>query len=148
MRSTTIHHRGGIELSMTPMIDVVFLLLVFFLWTSSFQEPEFDLPGSLAAEPKAGTVERGDKPPPPEMFDEIVIRVIGKNLSSPELTLNGQSIAGLPELSDQLTVIAEMGVQPMVIVDPNEETPIGAAIRVYDAARAVGLQRVLFAAKK
>lgn len=148
MRSTTARRRQGIELSMTPMIDIVFLLLVFFLWTSSFQEPEFDLPGSLASQPQAGSVQRGDEPPPPEMFDEIVVRVTGPDLSSPNLTLNGQPLSGLGELSSQLTVIAEMGAQPPVIIDPDDETPVGAAIRVYDVARAVGLQRVLFAAKK
>lgn len=148
MRSTTVRRRAGIELSMTPMIDVVFLLLVFFLWTSSFQQPEFDLPGSLASQPKAGRVQRGEEPPPPEMFDEIVVRVRGTDISTPALTLNGQAVSGLDELSGQLTAIAEMGVQPPVIIDPDGETPIGAAIRVYDVARAVGLQRVLFAAKK
>lgn len=148
MRCATARRREGIKLSMTPMIDIVFLLLVFFLWTSSFQEPEFDLPGSLASQPQAGTVQRGDEPPPPEMFDEIVVRVIGTNISEPELTLNGQPVSGLADLSGQLTLIAEMGVQPPVIIDPDDETPVGAAIRVYDIARAVGLQRVLFAAKK
>ena len=33
----------SLELKMTPMIDVVFLLLVFFVWTSSFELPEFEV---------------------------------------------------------------------------------------------------------
>src|SRR6056297_257054 len=36
------------EFAMTSMIDVVFLLLVFFIWTSSFDRPEADLRGHVA----------------------------------------------------------------------------------------------------
>ncbi len=36
---------------MTPMIDVVFLLLVFFIWTSSFDRPERDLRSQIAEKP-------------------------------------------------------------------------------------------------
>ena len=35
---------------MTPMIDVVFLLLVFFLCTASFEQPEEDLAASLVVQ--------------------------------------------------------------------------------------------------
>ena len=60
----------SLELKMTPMIDVVFLLLVFFVWTTSFELPEFDLPGSLAELPMGAAEESSDKPPV-EKFDEI-----------------------------------------------------------------------------
>ena len=136
------------ELKMTPMIDVVFLLLIFFLWTSSFQPPEFDLPGSLASQPEAGMSARGKDQPPAEMFDEIVIEVRGTEVEAPQLSLNGQAVADLAALTEQLETIAALGVQPPVIIDPDDETPVGAAIRVYDVARGVGLERVLFAAKR
>ena len=49
MRRPELHQRtrGDLEISMTPMIDVVFLLLVFFVWTASFQVVENMLPTSL-----------------------------------------------------------------------------------------------------
>ena len=40
--------RRELEIKMTPMIDVVFLLLVFFVWTASFQAIEYLLPSSLS----------------------------------------------------------------------------------------------------
>jgi len=45
MRLATARHReaGRIELSMTAMIDVVFLLLIFFLVTTSFTKAERQL---------------------------------------------------------------------------------------------------------
>jgi biopolymer transport protein ExbD len=42
-------HRIGIKIDMTPMVDVAFLLLIFFMTTTSFKPPErvsVALPGS------------------------------------------------------------------------------------------------------
>lgn len=39
--------QGALELSMTSMIDVVFLLLIFFLVTSAFVPPEQQLPAAI-----------------------------------------------------------------------------------------------------
>ena len=36
-------HSGNLELNMTPMIDCVFLLLIFFMTTASFVETEREL---------------------------------------------------------------------------------------------------------
>ena len=50
MRRPSVFHRdqGALEIKMTPMIDVVFLLLVFFVWTASFHAVEYLLPSSLS----------------------------------------------------------------------------------------------------
>ena len=47
---------SGYDIPMTPMIDVVFLLLVFFVWTASFQLVENRLPGAIAPPTAGGTV--------------------------------------------------------------------------------------------
>ena len=75
LRLPKVHPGDSLELKMTPMIDVVFLLLVFFVWTSSFELPEFDLPSAIAETPTGATERRDDQPPPTEAFDEIVIRL-------------------------------------------------------------------------
>jgi biopolymer transport protein ExbD len=41
--------RRDLDVKMTPMIDVVFLLLVFFLWTASFRISEQVLPSNISA---------------------------------------------------------------------------------------------------
>ena len=45
-KSPLVRRAGDIDIdkAMTPMIDVVFLLLVFFVWTASFQIIEHVLP--------------------------------------------------------------------------------------------------------
>jgi hypothetical protein len=50
------------ELSMTSMIDVVFLLLIFFMTTSSFLKTERDLDSGIQVERRSGE-RRGDFEP-------------------------------------------------------------------------------------
>jgi biopolymer transport protein ExbD len=129
---------------MTPMIDVVFLLLVFFVWTSSFELPEFDLPSAIA-EPPSGGGQLSSEQRPTEVFDEIVIRLLMQD-ANVVIQLNGQSIDDIDALRTRIGAIIALGVQPPVIIDPAEQIRISSAIEVYDAARAAGADRVLFAA--
>ena len=145
MRVPQVSNSDTLELKMTPMIDVVFLLLVFFVWTSSFELPEFDLPSSLA-EPPIGSAEATSEIPPIEKFDEIVVRLKWQ-IDGTQIQLNGQQVERIGELSDRLAEIISLGVQPPVIVDPDEQVTMDLAVQVYDAARAAGADRVLFAAK-
>lgn len=137
---------GGdsLELKMTPMIDVVFLLLIFFVWTSSFELPEFDL-ASAIAEPPAGGSQVSSTRPPPEAFDEIVIR-LSMGDARIMIELNGQLLAGNAELRERLGEILALGVQPPVIIDPSPQITMNDAVRAYDSARLAGADRVLFAA--
>ena len=136
----------SLELKMTPMIDVVFLLLVFFVWTSSFELPEFDLPSAIADTPAGGTEISSEQPPPAEAFDELVVRV-SMEQAALVIDLNGQRFSSTTELKSRLAQILALGVQPPVIVDPSEEITMDVAVSVYDAARAAGSDRVLFAAQ-
>ena len=130
---------------MTPMIDVVFLLLVFFVWTSSFELPEFNLPSAIAEAPEGGSDANTTAEPPTEPFDEIVIKIASAN-GITQLTLNGQVVSGASEIKTRLAEIISLGVQPPVIVDPSPQIQMADAIEIYDAARLAGADRVLFAA--
>lgn len=129
---------------MTPMIDVVFLLLVFFVWTSSFELPEFDLPSAIA-EPPSGVASESNASPPVEPFDEVVITLSMKE-GQTRINFNGQSINGADAVRQKLSQIVALGIQPPVIIDPADEVTMNVAVSVYDAARAAGVDRVLFAA--
>jgi biopolymer transport protein ExbD len=56
--------RVSARLDMAPLIDVVFLLLIFFMLTSSFLQPSIPL-----ALPKAAT--KTDEPPPAPVFVSV-----------------------------------------------------------------------------
>lgn len=145
MRKPGLNRGTILELQLTPMIDVVFLLLVFFLWTTSFENPEFDLPGSIADSPIGGGVGVAERPTP-EPFDEIVIRLVRAG-DADRWLINDQPVADANELRQRVAEIVALGVQPPVIVDPDDEIPVGIAVRAYDAARAGGADRVLFAVR-
>ncbi|KAA1260752.1 Biopolymer transport protein ExbD/TolR [Rubripirellula obstinata] len=134
----------SIELKMTPMIDVVFLLLVFFVWTSSFELPEYDLPGAIAT-PPGGSIDSSAQPA--ETFDEIIIRISNRD-SMTSINMNGTVLADVDALTDRLAQVVAIGVQPPVIVDPDDNVTMDVAVSVYDAARSAGVDRVLFAASE
>ncbi|MEL6329253.1 MAG: biopolymer transporter ExbD [Planctomycetota bacterium] len=50
MRLTARRPEHGVELPITPLIDVVFLLLIFFLVTASFSTPQDQLSAGLISE--------------------------------------------------------------------------------------------------
>ena len=134
----------SIELKMTPMIDVVFLLLVFFVWTSSFDLPEFDLQASIAR-PPVGGLESDELNEEIEEFDEIVIQL---NQVEGQLIiyLNDEMVSSIDSLTEKLQSV-QVGIQPPVIIDPSDTVTVGNAVKVYDVARQTGSDRVLFAAR-
>ena len=146
VRRPNLVNDDGLELKMTPMIDVVFLLLVFFVWTSSFEVPEFNLPSSIAETPQGGSEANTSAEPPQEVFDELVIKVGSENGIS-RIYLNGKLVSDTETLQSKLTEILSLGVQPPVIVDPDPQIQMSDAVEVYDVARLAGADRVLFAAE-
>jgi len=72
--------RIGIAIDMTPMVDVAFLLLIFFMCTTQFKPPEKDkinLPdsNSNAKSPEAQIITIGVTAPKPENNNVSVVRV-------------------------------------------------------------------------
>src|SRR5262245_5986635 len=73
--------RIGISIDMTPMVDVAFLLLIFFMCTTQFKPPERDkitLPesNSEAKSPESDIITIAVTPPKPEYGGESHIRVL------------------------------------------------------------------------
>ncbi|WP_436716216.1 biopolymer transporter ExbD [Roseiconus lacunae] len=144
MRLPASRATGELEVKMTPMIDVVFLLLIFFVWTSSFETPEFDLPGAIAEKPEGGSAANTDAPPPVEPFDEIIIRLLHRD-GLVKIELAGDPVGSFEELRERLTQIIELGVQPPVIIAPEGAVQMEQAVKAYDVARSAGADRVLYA---
>lgn len=135
---------GGNPLAtaMMPMIDVVFLLLVFFLCTASFDEPEQNLAASLRVaqlDPGAGT-----DTAPPELDD---VTIVGDSRSGETVwTVNaGRSTADLGELTALLQQLAAIDRGLPVTIDAGPAVPMRDVVGAYDAARSAGFGRVLLA---
>jgi biopolymer transport protein ExbD len=124
--------------------------LIFFIWTSSFEIPEFDLPSAVAEataqQAAVGKIQTTDQPPPVEPFDEIVIR-LSRADALLIVELNDQQLDSLEALKNRLSEIIAIGVQPPVVIEPAAEITMNVAVATYDTARAAGADRVLFAAR-
>lgn len=75
--------RVGIAIDMTPMVDVAFLLLIFFMCTTVFKPPEKDkieLPesNSPAKSPESDIITIAVTAPKPENGNQSLVRVIYK----------------------------------------------------------------------
>jgi biopolymer transport protein ExbD len=136
--------RSPIELKMTPMIDVVFLLLIFFVCTASFQALEQVLPTSVSL-PAAGSE---SEPIDPELADleEVVVRV-SLEAGRAAWQVNERVVGDLASLRALLAQLVGIRSDLPVIVDVDGPVPMGDVIDVYDLCRLVGFDRVQFAAQ-
>jgi biopolymer transport protein ExbD len=141
--STYTRPSNSNEVLMTPLIDCVFQLMIYFLWTAGFQVAEHSLPGGIAA--VAGSAPSATITPPAAESDfaEVVVRVLYQD-GNISWSVNDMPLPTLAEVRGHLLRIAEASRTAPVIVHPDPDVPLGAAINVYDLARLQGL-RVAFA---
>ncbi len=142
-RRSPFARREPLEIKMTPMIDVVFLLLVFFVWTASFQVVEYLLPSELST--LLGNQAALEEPPPEADFEDVVIRIHWTD-DQPGWTINDQQADSLAQLHQRLQAIAQVKQDAPVILHPDEEVPLGDVINVFDLSRLVGFEKIQFVA--
>jgi len=117
--------RRRASVSLTPLIDVVFILLVFFMLASSFQSWR-----SIAMEPPVERGGGGGGAP------AVLIRLHPGG----GLDLNGRRV-GRAELRRRLDTYAGREQPPRVLIEPRSGVPLQRAVRVIDLVEAAGLTR-------
>lgn len=125
--------REELELNITPLIDIVFLLLIFFMVSTTFQK-QSELRIQL---PEA----REQSRPEPQDPLEIAISADGQYAVGGR-TLPDDSRATLVEALRR--VAGEQRERPLV-VRADARTPHQAVVRAMDAAAGVGLTRLSIA---
>lgn len=144
--------RGGkprrpIEIMMTPMIDVIFLLLVFFLTTSSFQVAERLLPSGVSnMSPPSGQVNQNPPEPTDDQIEQIIVK-IGMGGDVPTITINGGTVE-MTELLPRFQAVFAARPDVPVIIDPDAKVAAKHVVAIYDNARQSGLSRVYLATRK
>ncbi len=128
--------RDNVDLDITPLIDVVFLLLIFFMVSTTFEhnsEINITLPSSSKeiTEAKPDAVNVG-------LDSQGVVYINDKAL------VNAQIETIKTALSEALVGLDE----PPVIISADADASHQSVVRVMDAARQLGLVKITFATQE
>jgi len=121
----------NLEINMSPLIDMVFILLIFFIVTTTFVENT----GVEVDKPQAASAVNMDK-------NSILIAVTGKG----QVVYGGREI-GLGGVRALVRRLVEKDPVP-VILETDSTAPAGLLIQVIDEAKLGGAPTVSLAADK
>lgn len=140
--------RSSTELMMTPMIDVVFLLLVFFLATASFELAEQLLPTPVSQGAESPVGANAPTALPTAAVNDCVIRMRWiEDGGAIVYELNGEAMADRESLLHRVQPILAAAADIPMIVDPDETIPLATVVSLYDRLRQLGGTQVYFSAK-
>ena len=123
----------GEPVPMAPLIDIVFLTLVFFMVTAVYATVESEIDIQL---PTANTAQLDER-----MQGEIYINL----LADGAIVINERAVE-LDELQELLYRVAEYFPGGSIIIRGDREAMLGRAVAVLDACRKADIQNVSFAA--
>jgi biopolymer transport protein ExbD len=145
--------------TMTPMIDVVFLLLVFFVCASVGRTPDLLLPAKLGAGNTA-TAEASKSPGDTDEWESPEVRVklsvgapndsgTAKPSGSSELIveMNSRHLKGIDDLRKRLERLSAVNSDAQIILDVADSVPVTHFIAVYDFCQKLKFGRIAFAAR-
>ncbi|MCU0730905.1 MAG: biopolymer transporter ExbD [Hyphomonas sp.] len=128
MRGRSTKQAESAEIDLAPMLDVVFILLIFFIVTSTFAREE-----AIGLEP----------PPPPAPEDQqqqnqvpaILIYVDESNL----ITINGR-IADISSVRANIERVIAETPNSSVIIQAHPKTKSGVVVKIRDEAYNAGFR--------
>ncbi|MEQ9410599.1 MAG: biopolymer transporter ExbD [Fuerstiella sp.] len=135
--------------SMTPMIDVVFLLLVFFVCASIGQKPESLLPAELSS----GATRTEVDIPPEDITDlpplQAVIRLTVDQASRQlAIRMNDSLLPGAGELTRRLRRLADQDPRTRIILDIDDSVSVQQFVGIYDLCQVLKFQSISFAVRQ
>ncbi len=133
----------SIGIRMTPMIDVIFLLLTFFVLTAKFQEPEQILPilmGTANAQSRQ-TVQT----PLAIHVKPTAAGCIVEFENSSGIELAGQDVGpGLLKLTQNLQKTVKNGANRPIELYCDDAVPWDVVVKIYDILYALGARDITF----
>lgn len=144
MKATDTYLKTRDKVDLTSMIDVVFLLLIYFMVTTTILKQESDIAIRLPTSMPASS----DAPLPEEHVIDI--------LSDGGILFNGAPVAEaeahkLPELVALLTKIRESseraGFKTLILVNPADTTEHQSIVNVLNACVTANVTSVTFASE-
>jgi biopolymer transport protein ExbD len=131
------------QTAMTPLIDIVFQLLIFFVCASTGHLREFLLPTDLAG---GGTqTEAPQRPDAPVSQVWIRLKIDG---DATVTEIEGTTYERGDDVQSVLRALAEAASDVPLILDIAGDVPLGDVIELVDLCRSSGFQSINFAAEK
>jgi biopolymer transport protein ExbD len=129
------------QVDLTPMIDIVFLLLIYFMVTTTIVQEEADLgvklPSSVAAPP--------DTPLPEQHYIDILLDGTVLLNGVPTDNPGSTDLPNLTRTLNQLKLSSDRaGLKTLVIIQPDPETFQQSVVNVLNALKAVGINSISF----
>ena len=130
------------EVDMTPMIDCVFLLLVFFMVSTTFNKQEADISFALP-----GTADQSDAV---EIPDEQIVQITENgNVFLNDLEYDKPTDPDMPELVKTLILFRQTAeanqVPAMITIAPEDDVKQQRVVDVLNACTAAKIANVTFA---
>jgi biopolymer transport protein ExbD len=119
--------RIGTYLNIAPLIDVVFLLIIFFMLSSHFVAQ----PGIKISLPKAVTAKLHSE-------EKIIISITEDD----KLYLNEEPVT-LRNLPSKLKIKVEEAEKKRVTLKADEKVDLGLAVKIMDIAKQAGAERIV-----
>ena len=124
------------EINLTALIDIVFLLLIFFMVTTTFEWRS-----KLSIELPKASAQEGTR-------DDAVVAVMIDAAGHVHVEGRRLNDAGATALRRALVNAARGFDTPQVVVSADAQTPHQSVVTVMDAARQAGLYRLTFATRR
>lgn len=132
-RTSDNRRKVDVIVDITPLIDVVFLLLIFFMITTTF----VNSPGMEVELPKASSSDNSVEP------SDIVIAIDDKG----DIIYNHKRV-NLEELSAILESEFKRAPKSTVVVQADKDVYHGLVVDVMDAAKAAGFGKLAIATQE
>ena len=122
------HTEDEAEINITPMLDIVFIMLIFFIVTTSFvKEQGLEVSRPSSSPPKEVKKDKGP----------IVVKIN----STSQISINGRSLEPRAVEANLEREKAEKPTSPLIIA-AHPEADTEALVLILDAAKAAGIESV------
>ena len=132
MRRKRLQEQDDTEVNLTPMLDVVFIMLIFFIVTASFVKEA----GIDVSRPDAATAERKER-------GNILVAIS----ESGQIWIDKRHV-DIRAVRANIERMAAENPQGSVVIQADENSKNGILVQVMDAARLAGVEQVSIAAEK
>ena len=131
-----------VSINLTPLIDIVFLLLIFFMISTTFQrETELEI-----ALPEASA-----EASPEPVVSALILEIDATGAYRLNTKQSGKSSdfasVNIEQLSEMLKGLSAKNDTATLVIKADAKTPHQAVVQALDAARKANLSRVKFAAE-